>query len=317
MYVTYFLAEIDAFSNCCGNPQHAQSNISNNTARTKPAVTLIKSPFAILPSDAESNVNDRWRSGIRPSSRPGTEILRKWAHKHAVQRRGRYRWQRFVLHHKNCQQRRPPQYVRQYRGSTGQHQSLHEGPEDTPTEDELSINDYLENVAAGDGDNGVAGALLATTTGRDALLDIPRGQSKAHHLLEGNKLFFFLPGPRDRQGELWDYPALCWKCQGRDQEGRKDYNQGNILNDTAVGWSIPQRELHGETIFNEYVNPQEDAEWNTAGDVHSLSVSHPNIVFVRGINNVWQSFALFVEKSLLAKEEVCVVAYYGAVSTMK
>ena len=87
--------------------------------------------------------------------------------------------------------------------------SSNEGPEDAPPDDDLAIDDSLDNIAEGGGDTGPAGAPSATTTGGGALLGITRGRSKAYHLLEGNKLVFFLPGPRDRRGELWDYSALC------------------------------------------------------------------------------------------------------------
>ena len=70
-------------------------------------------------------------------------------------------------------------------------------------------------------------------------------------------------------------------------------------------------------MFNEYVKPPEEAEWNTAGAVHGLSVSHPRIISARGISDVWQSFSLFVEKNLSADEEGCVVAYHGSASDMK
>ena len=71
------------------------------------------------------------------------------------------------------------------------------------------------------------------------------------------------------------------------------------------------------TVFDEYVQPPEDAEWNEEAGVHGLSATHPSILSARKMKEVWKSFCLLVNNNLSEDEVGCVVAWNGAGSDMK
>ena len=72
------------------------------------------------------------------------------------------------------------------------------------------------------------------------------------------------------------------------------------------------------TVFDEYVQPLEDEEWNEEVGVHGLSVIHPSIRSAGKTKGVWKSFCLSVNNNLSEEDEVgCVVAWNGAGSYMK
>jgi len=165
--------------------------------------------------------------------------------------------------------------------------SSNEGPEHAPPGDNLAIDDGLDDVAERGGDNGSAGAPSATTTGGGALRGILRGRLKAHHLLEGNKLVFF-------SLDLETGGENCGIIQLSVEIIRGEIKRGGTTaaKDTFSSLQWGEGVFHEEncpsgTMFNEYVKPREDAEWNTAGAVHGLSVSHPSIISARGISDVW------------------------------
>ena len=66
------------------------------------------------------------------------------------------------------------------------------------------------------------------------------------------------------------------------------------------------------TVFDEYVQPPEDAEWNEGDGTHGLSATHPSIRSARKMKEVWKYFCLFVNNNLSEDEVGCVVAWNGA-----
>jgi hypothetical protein len=195
--------------------------------------------------------------------------------------------------------------------------SSNEGPKQGPPDDDLAINNGIEATTQGMGDNGPAGPSLVTTTGGGTLPSIPRGRSKAHHLLEGKKLVFFSLD-LETGGENCGIIQLSVEIvRGEIRRGGKTAAKDTFATIQRGEAVFHQDSCPAGTLFNEYVKPRDDAEWNMAGAVHGLSATHPSIVAARGISDVWRSFSLFVEKSLSADEEGCVVAYHGAASDMK
>ena len=86
--------------------------------------------------------------------------------------------------------------------------------------------------------------------------------------------------------------------------------QGKAAKDTLAGVSRGTAFYRDEDdapseLFNEYVNPGEDAEWAPAAvnEVsHGLSKSDPRISSARPIDAVWSSFKSFIERNIAEDE---------------
>jgi len=71
-------------------------------------------------------------------------------------------------------------------------------------------------------------------------------------------------------------------------------------------------------IFNEYVNPGEDAEWATAAiEVTGLSPTDDRITSARDLDQVWTAFSAWVDTQISEDEVGVIVAYNGAGCDMK
>ena len=101
------------------------------------------------------------------------------------------------------------------------------------------------------------------------------------------------------------------------KRGDKGFEKDTIANIERGDQTYNEQSNPRGTIFDEYVNPGEDAEWNEAACVHGLSASSPCIQSAREIGPVWASFRKFIGEHVADDEEVCVVAYNGAGTDMK
>ena len=74
----------------------------------------------------------------------------------------------------------------------------------------------------------------------------------------------------------------------------------------------------GGLLFNEYVNPGEDAEWSAdATNVTGLSKDDPRITEARSLMDVWTSFCKYIDNHIAADKRGVIVAYNGAGCDMK
>ena len=182
--------------------------------------------------------------------------------------------------------------------------------------------DSTEQIATGEGesegeDGGDTAPSAAAKAGGDASQRPPRGRSILHgHLNDGRVKFLSL--------DLETGGEECGMIQLSAEFVRPKLNRGGktAAKDSLASLDRGEDVFHAQnnpqgTVFNEYVNPGEDAEWNDEAGVHGLSSTHPSIRSARKINEVWKSFCLFVDNNLLENEEGCVVAWNGAGSDMK
>jgi len=147
-----------------------------------------------------------------------------------------------------------------------------------------------------------------------------KGRSICHALLEEKKLVFV-------SLDLETGGENCGIIQISAEIVRLELSrvQGKAAKDTLTGVSRGTAFYRDEDdapseLFNEYVNPGEDAEWAPAAvnEVsHGLSKSDPRISSARPIDAVWSSFKSFIERNIAEDEHGVVVAYNGAGSDMK
>ena len=110
----------------------------------------------------------------------------------------------------------------------------------------------------------------------------------AHHLLTQKKMVFV-------SLDLETGGEICGIIQLSADIVRVELKRGGVtyakdsLTTVQRGEGTFEECLNPEgTVFNEYVNPGKDAEWNAAGGVelHNLTASHPSIRSARGIGDV-------------------------------
>ena len=140
--------------------------------------------------------------------------------------------------------------------------SSNEATEDAPLDGDLAIDDGPGDIAEGGGDNGPSGAPSATTTGGGALQGIPRGRSKAHHLLEGNKLVFFsldLETGRENCGIIQLSVEII---RGEIKRGGKTAVKDTFSTIQRGEGVFHEEKFSSRTLFNAYFKPQEDMRSN-------------------------------------------------------
>ena len=153
------------------------------------------------------------------------------------------------------------------------------------------------------------------------LADLPKvkGRSMGHHHFKQNKLVF-VSLDLETGGEGCGIVQISAEIvrpvlQREGKMTAKDQLAGPVERGTT---QYNDESNPGGTLFNEYVNPGEDAEWSEkATEVTGLTKDDPRITTARSLNDVWTSFCLYIHNNIAEDERGVIVAYNGAGCDMK
>ena len=153
------------------------------------------------------------------------------------------------------------------------------------------------------------------------LADLPKvkGRSMGHHHFKQNKLVFVsldLETGGEGCGIVQISAEIVRPVLQREGEmTAKDQLAGPVERGTT---QYNDESNPGGTLFNEYVNPGEDAEWSEeATEVTGLTKGDPRITMARSLNDVWTSFCLYIHNNIAEDERGVIFAYNGAGCDMK
>ena len=169
----------------------------------------------------------------------------------------------------------------------------------------------------GEGNNQPEGADLPCDP---ADAELVKGRSICHHLMKQNKLVFIsldLETGGDRCGIIQLSAELLRIKLKREENLTSKDSLSSVVRGEGV---YHEQDNPGGTLFNEYVNPGEDAEWDSDAvgeQSHKLKATDPRIVGARKIGEVWQSFQAFISSNITHDEVGIIITYNGAGSDMK